>query len=399
MAKSISFPLMVTKKLHIDDLYEKYKVDRTFKLDLAATFETLENVREGLCGAYLSFFIDYGLSFLIPEPVLDILVELDLSFTQMCPNFLRHLLVILVKAREERLLFGLEELRHLCLMKRSKQSLGIFLMSPHPGRQIIEGIPYPHSGSSPMTNELQGLIEVLHRGRPHWSSFDRARIRVEFVLLSGQDLLKVMEACNEFSMVMEDRLKGLREDEEARGGASKIQELTKELEAAQEENKRRAGELWCFKDEWKRARFERGVFESEVATLKTKKNAELEALRDRDVHHVSRMARREITYSYNGNLASLKYRWMKTKEEVKAEIQHYEVTANIDLLKEVRDEGLDVEEELGCLKEMEKDYEAVVKLAAVPEWSLSGFDLPQISKDFVADNGVDPLVPDEEASS
>lgn len=60
----------------------------------------------------------------------------------MCPNFLRNLLALLVTAREEGLQFGLDELRHLCVMKQNKQSQETFLMSPRPGRQIIEGIPY-----------------------------------------------------------------------------------------------------------------------------------------------------------------------------------------------------------------------------------------------------------------
>ncbi|WZZ45082.1 hypothetical protein YC2023_041341 [Brassica napus] len=48
----------------------------------------------------------------------------------MCPNFLRHLLALLVKAREEGLLFGLNELHHLVLMKRNNQNLGPFLCLP-----------------------------------------------------------------------------------------------------------------------------------------------------------------------------------------------------------------------------------------------------------------------------
>ncbi|KAF2566394.1 hypothetical protein F2Q68_00027895 [Brassica cretica] len=75
-------------------------------------------------------------------PILDVLAELGLLLTQMCPNFLRLLLVLLVKAHGEGLLFGLDELRHLCLMKQNNQNPGTFLLSPRPGRQIIQNIPY-----------------------------------------------------------------------------------------------------------------------------------------------------------------------------------------------------------------------------------------------------------------
>ena len=51
-------------------------------------------------------------------------------------------MALLVKAPEEGLLFGLDELRHLVLIKRNNQHPGTFLMSPHPGRQIVQGILY-----------------------------------------------------------------------------------------------------------------------------------------------------------------------------------------------------------------------------------------------------------------
>ena len=51
-------------------------------------------------------------------------------------------MALLVKAREEGLFFGLDELRHLVLMKRNNQNPGTFFMSPRPGRQIIQGVPY-----------------------------------------------------------------------------------------------------------------------------------------------------------------------------------------------------------------------------------------------------------------
>ena len=51
-------------------------------------------------------------------------------------------MALLVRAREEGLLFDLEELRHLVLMKRNNQNSGTFFMSPRPGCHIIHGILY-----------------------------------------------------------------------------------------------------------------------------------------------------------------------------------------------------------------------------------------------------------------
>ncbi|KAF3572981.1 hypothetical protein F2Q69_00060244 [Brassica cretica] len=104
--------------------------------------ETPETVREGYCGAYLSFFHSCGLIFPIPEPILEVLAELGLSLTQLLPNFLRHLVAFMVKAREEGLAFGLSEFRQLVLVKRNKQNPGTFLVSLRPVRHVIEDILY-----------------------------------------------------------------------------------------------------------------------------------------------------------------------------------------------------------------------------------------------------------------
>lgn len=111
-------------------------------LDLASGFETPKTVRGGYCGAYLSFFETCGLSFPIPEPILEILAELGLSFSQMFPNLLRHLLAILVRAREENLSFWLDELRHMYMVKQNYQSPGTVLMSLRPRLHVIGRILY-----------------------------------------------------------------------------------------------------------------------------------------------------------------------------------------------------------------------------------------------------------------
>ncbi|KAF8100736.1 hypothetical protein N665_0218s0074 [Sinapis alba] len=89
----------------------------------------------------------------------------------------------------------------------------------------------------------------------------------------------------------------------------------------------------------------------------------------------------------------------KKKKEVNAEIQLHEVVVNIDLLGEIKDGGLNVEEELCRLKEMEKDCKAVVELAAILNWSFYDLDIPQILEDSVTGDHVDLLVVGEQASS
>ncbi|XP_013639716.1 PREDICTED: uncharacterized protein LOC106344981 [Brassica oleracea var. oleracea] len=228
MCSSFNFPHPTTTTDDLENLYKVYWVDRSVVLDLVGTHETPETVREGYYRAYLSFFHSCGLFFPIPEPTLEVLAELGLSLTQLLSNFLRHLVAFLVKAGEEGLAFGLNEFRQLILVKRNKQNPGTFLVSPRPGRHIIEDIPYRDekwreqffvfnmdrasmgdfdfsqlprcwaenivpSGSSSISNEIRGLMRVLRRGRSNWSTFDRTRIQTVFALPVRTDRAPLVE--------------------------------------------------------------------------------------------------------------------------------------------------------------------------------------------------------------
>ena len=106
--------------------------------------------------------------------------------------------------------------------------------------------------------------------------------------------------------------------------------------------------------------------------------AALEVEKDRDNRHASHVACRDIATWYREILESLKDKWTSKKKEVSAEIQLQEVIANIDLLNELKDGGLPVDAELARLKETEGDCENFVASAAVPDWSISKLDLPQV---------------------
>ncbi|KAG2258014.1 hypothetical protein Bca52824_077308 [Brassica carinata] len=69
---------------------------------------------------------------------------------------------------------------------------------------------------------------------------------------------------------------------------------------------------------------------------------------------------------------------MNRKKEALDEIQLQEAVANIDLLNQLKDGGLTVDAEFARLKDMEKDCEGLVTMAAVSDWSISGLDLPQV---------------------
>lgn len=94
----------------------------------------------------------------------------------------------------------------------------------------------------------------------------------------------------------------------------------------------------------------------------------------------------------------MKEKWANKKKEASVEIRLQEVVANIDLLNEIKDGGLNVDAELARLKEMEKDCEGLVALAAVSDWSIFGLGLPQVSEDLV-DQARGSSVPDGVDSS
>ncbi|KAF3516904.1 hypothetical protein DY000_02058871 [Brassica cretica] len=77
MSSSFSFPRPTTTADDLEDLYKEYGVDRVVFLDLAGAIETPETVRGGYYGAFLSFFHSCGLTFPIPEHVLEMWRSLD----------------------------------------------------------------------------------------------------------------------------------------------------------------------------------------------------------------------------------------------------------------------------------------------------------------------------------
>ncbi|KAF2618536.1 hypothetical protein F2Q68_00039035 [Brassica cretica] len=547
MSSSLNFPRPTTKADDLENLYKVYGVDRAVVLDLAGTNGTLETVREGYYGAYISFFHSCGLTFPIPEPILEVLAVLGLSLTQLLPNFLRHLVAFWVKAREEGLAFGLSEFRQLVLVKRNKQNPGTFLVSPRPGSRRLKlsifSFDLVPSGSSSMSDEIRDLMRALRRGRSNWSTFERTRIQIVLALpagtnkapsaegsegetdhsqevvatpsvqtqssnwltrqlvrrssfrtsgfasrdraseksplisihdsddedVSGETRLpfslnpgsedetvaatrkrcrssegdltspsrprfasegdgslfaaqsnliylagrmrlagcrlpslassvereayakvavassKVMEAFNEYVMMMADHVVASRNDKEIESIGSEIKRLSKELEATKREGKKDAEKIEDLTEDWRRVHLENEALTSqmvaqrariaalEVASKKKEVSAEiwlqevtanidlLNELRDGGLTVDAELARLKGMEGDCEDLVAL-------AAEVSAEIWLQEVTANIDLLNELRDGGLTVDAELARLKGMEGDCEDLVALAAVPDW-------------------------------
>ncbi|KAF3578271.1 hypothetical protein DY000_02030488 [Brassica cretica] len=193
---------------------------------------------------------------------------------------------------------------------------------------------------------------------------------------------KVIEASNEYVVTMEDHVVASRNDREIESIGSKIKRLSKELEATKREGKKDTEKIETLTEEWRRVHLENETLTSQKVAQRAR-IAALELERDRDVRRASRIARRAIAEKYREVLESLKGRWATKKKKLSSEIRLQEVTANIDLLNELKDGGLTVDAELARLKGMEEDCEDFVALAAVPDWSISELDLPQVLSDSV----------------
>ncbi|KAF3513952.1 hypothetical protein F2Q69_00001596 [Brassica cretica] len=150
------------------------------------------------------------------------LAELGMAFAQMAPNFWRYFQASWIQAREEGFKFGLEEFKQLFSIKRNSGFPGTMILSPRPGRSIIDGIPNrddrwrekffvfkinPASlgdfdfewitrewcdvieifGPAPMTPELRGLIATLRQGSPRWLLFTVDLIRAAYALPPGEN--------------------------------------------------------------------------------------------------------------------------------------------------------------------------------------------------------------------
>ncbi|KAF3560461.1 hypothetical protein F2Q69_00015813 [Brassica cretica] len=187
---------------------------------------------------------------------------------------------------------------------------------------------------------------------------------------------KVMKAFNEYVVTMEDYVVASRNDMEIESIGFEIKRLSKELKATRREGKKDAEKIEALTEDWRRFHLENEALTSQKVAQRAK-IAALEVERDRDIRSDSRIARRDIAAKYREVLESLKDRWTSKKKEVSAEIRLQEVTANIDLLTELKDGGrLTVDADLARLKGMEGDCEDLVASAAVPDWSISEVDLP-----------------------
>ncbi|KAF3539402.1 hypothetical protein F2Q69_00020375 [Brassica cretica] len=181
---------MIIEARDIETLYELWGIDYAVEIEAPEDCETPETVRPGHYGAYTSHFQDRGLSFPLPRFLLEALAELGMAFAQMAPNFWRYFLASWIRAREEGLRFGLEELKQRFSIRRNSGFPGTMILAPRPGRSIIDGIPnrddrwrekfFVFKINQALVGDFD--IETIHR---EWSS-EIDRIRAAYTLPPGE---------------------------------------------------------------------------------------------------------------------------------------------------------------------------------------------------------------------
>ncbi|XP_023641925.1 uncharacterized protein At3g60930, chloroplastic-like [Capsella rubella] len=201
----------ITTDKHLSDLRQKHGVPPMVDMILSpGSPYSPETVPEGFCCAYTTYFERCGLVFPIPGIIFLVLRRLRMAFPQMCPNFVRHVIGLFVRAQEEGLVLGVDGILQMCYIKHNSGYKGTYYLSRRPDREILQGIPgrddrwrekyfffrvtsasvgafnfsqlptqwaiNVDTGDCPLTSELRALTDQLRNGRVRWNTFTRARI-------------------------------------------------------------------------------------------------------------------------------------------------------------------------------------------------------------------------------
>lgn len=86
------------------DLKARHVVPDEIEVVLPNSSQSPELVRPGYCCAYAPYFVSCGLNFPILSYLFEALDRLGLTFSHMCPNFVRHVVGISNRTRVHRVL-------------------------------------------------------------------------------------------------------------------------------------------------------------------------------------------------------------------------------------------------------------------------------------------------------
>ncbi|KAG7533326.1 hypothetical protein ISN45_Aa08g009650 [Arabidopsis thaliana x Arabidopsis arenosa] len=233
-----------------------------------------ENVPAGWCCTYVNFFEKCGLFFPIPTCVLETLRHLRLAFPQMTTNFVRHILALFTRAREEGRDFNHHQLLRLCYIKtNNRANIGTYYLSGKPGCVVLEGTKScrdtnwrakyfffrvdRHSvgdydfyriattwasslvrarDTSESTGDEFALAALLRRERNTWATFSRERIRSALGVASAIDAvpLSAIPAIQHVPIPQDPPQEPIFEDPALQASPSQVRESPAQASASRE---------------------------------------------------------------------------------------------------------------------------------------------------------------------
>ena len=125
----------------LSSIRHKYQIAPEIRLLTPPPLATADTLVEGYCCIYEVWLESCGLRFPIHPLLFDFVEALGLTLPQMCPNFVRMVMGLLVVAHEQKVDLALTDLVRLCVVKaNSKHDPKCFYLSKAAGRGVISGL-------------------------------------------------------------------------------------------------------------------------------------------------------------------------------------------------------------------------------------------------------------------
>ena len=139
--KDILLPYAVTS-LDLRGIRKKYKIPPEIQTLLPPPRAIADTIVDGFCYIYEICLESCEVRFPIHPILFDFVEALGLTLPQMCPNFVRKVLSLIVVVQEQKVELTLMDLVRLCIVKvNSKHDPKCFYLSKAAGKGVISGIP------------------------------------------------------------------------------------------------------------------------------------------------------------------------------------------------------------------------------------------------------------------
>ena len=135
----LSLPSILTKR-DLAEMGERYNFPDGMRVKVGG--RSADRVIPGYVCAYQVFFEECGLRFPIPRLLIQFCDRLGLQFAQMCPNFVRQVMALLLLSKEAGVSLDVNDLGRLLVAKRnSKHHPVCFYLANRPRQGIVTDLP------------------------------------------------------------------------------------------------------------------------------------------------------------------------------------------------------------------------------------------------------------------